>query len=94
MAWIINKSTTPGTPKNPAISAVTGFIPIVSPMNPPMKFTNRRITPPIIPLIISFSIIFIGTTSSRPMTYNATRPTANAIIVLGSNAKLSPVSFF
>jgi len=63
-----NKSSkTPGTPKNPAISAVIGLIAIVMPIKLPKILRKNSITAPIIPLIINFIMIFIGTTNSIPI---------------------------
>lgn len=68
----------PGIPKKPTIKAVTGLIATLIPNNPPTRFNNQSIMPPIIALYMNFKIIRRGTSRSHPTTYNSTNPKAYA----------------
>lgn len=74
-------SKTPGTPKNPAINAVMGLIAMVIPIKPPKILRKNNMTAPIIPLIMNFTIIFMGTTSNIPTMYIAPMARNTASIV-------------
>ena len=93
ISCIIKRRTTPGTPKKPAIIEVTGFIPMLTPTNPPRRFTRSRVSPPTIPLITNCIMILMGTTKSKPNTYSAIIPTAKATILLSPSPKQSPLTF-
>lgn len=61
-------------PKKPAIIAVQGFIPMLNPKYPPIKFTTINNTAPNTPLIKSFNKIFNGHASSFTIKNNSTNP--------------------
>lgn len=61
------RSKIPGIPKNPAIRAVIGLIAMFIPINPPKIFKKNSKAAPMIPLIMNFITIFIGTTNSIPI---------------------------
>ena len=46
----IKINMTPGTPRNPAIKAVSGLIAMLMSQNPPIKLNRNNKMPPIIPL--------------------------------------------
>ncbi len=54
------RKITPGTPKNPAINAVTALIPIAKPKLAPTKLTKNKSMAPNTPLTISLNNILIG----------------------------------
>jgi hypothetical protein len=56
----------PGIPKNPATSAVTGFIAIDIAKGFPAIFMKKRIMPPIMPFNMILIKILRGTTKSQP----------------------------
>lgn len=82
---IISSSITPGTPKNPTITAFNGLITIDNPNKPPIKLKTNNSAPPIIPFINSLINILIGITKSNPTIYNKTNPNRNANNVVIDN---------